>query len=147
MRPRLTVIARILACLCGHQVIFGSQGALAGVQGVASVAVAVDGLPLRDSGANKSFRIIICVSCEAYSGEFYLEVVPGDRVAESVCILRALVGGNPAEMNQMLCTNSHLLASIPLVLHRTTVPHAFSPIIANHDHVIRDVNAIQLGYI
>ena len=33
-----------------HQVIFGSQGALAGVQGVAAVAVDVDGLPLRDSG-------------------------------------------------------------------------------------------------
>ena len=28
-----------------HQVIFGSQGALAGVQGVAAVAVRVEGLP------------------------------------------------------------------------------------------------------
>lgn len=40
-----------------HQVIFGSQGALAGVQGVAAVAVSVDGLPLRDSGTTNETEL------------------------------------------------------------------------------------------
>ena len=40
-----------------HQVIFGSQGALAGVQGVAAVAVNVDGLPLRDRDATNEMEL------------------------------------------------------------------------------------------
>ncbi|KAI0089594.1 hypothetical protein BDY19DRAFT_943148 [Irpex rosettiformis] len=39
------------------KVIFGSQGALAGVQGVAAVAVNVDGLPLRDRDANNELEL------------------------------------------------------------------------------------------
>ena len=77
-----------------HQVIFGSQGALAGVQGVAAVAVNVDGLPLRDRDATNEMEWVSCgegvgLICCRCKGDLY--GCWHDEMLEDICSMDAAV--------------------------------------------------------